>query len=364
MKKYLLSFALLLLMTVDARADVTIGFAAPLTGQYAVFGEQLRHGAEQAVTDLNAQGGINGQKIIMASFDDACDPRQAVTVANEIASKGIKFMVGHFCSGAAIPASKVYNEENVLMISPAATSPVLTEQGFGNVFRVSGRGDQLGPTIAQYIATHFKEKNVALIQDQSAYGRAIADETKKSLNEQGVKEVLYESYTPGERDYSSLITKLKQAGVQILFIGGYHTEAGLITRQLREQKSDIQVVGGNALMTSEFWSITGPAGEGVLIVFGPDPRNTPAAKQAVDALRKNHYEPEGYTLYTYAAFQAIAEGAKRAKSLDPTKVEEALKQNSLPTVLGPVSFDAKGDVKDFKFRMYQCHNGTYQEAVK
>jgi len=300
----------------------------------------------------------------LREFDDACDPRQGVLVANQMVSAGIKFVVGHFCSGCAIPASKTYNDENVLMITPAATSPALTEQGFKNLFRFSGRGDQLGPVIAHYMLTHLKGKKIAIIQDQSAYGRVIADETKKALNEGGVTEVLYEPYTAGQRDYSTLISKLKQLNVQVLFVGGYHTETGLIARQLKEQMSDIQVIGGNSLVTNEFLSIAGPATEGVLLAYGPDPRDNVEAQAPVQALRKSGFEPEGNTLYSYAAVQVIAEGIKRAGIADPLKAAMSIHQSPIPTVFGPVIFDAKGDLVGFHFQMYRWHNGTYVKLVE
>jgi len=344
-----------------AHADIVIGLGAPLTGQYAVFGEQVRQGAEQAVLDLNAKGGINGEKVVLRSFDDACDPRQAVAVANQMASTGIKFVVGHYCSGSSIPASKVYNEENIFMITPASTSLDLTEQGFKNIFRVIGRSDQIGPVLAHYIDTHFHGQKIAILQDGSAYGRSLADETKKALNAKGIQEVLFDAYSPGERDYSALISVLKQKGVRAVLIGGYHTEIGLIARQLKEQNADIQILGATSLATKEFWSIAGTAGEGVVFSFGPDPRRRPEAKAAVESLRKKNIEPEGYTMYSYAAVEVIAEGIKRAGKADPMAVAEALRKSPVPSVFGPLAFDAKGDVVGFNFQMYRWHDGTYAE---
>ena len=351
----------LIIAALPAKADVLIGLAAPLTGQYAVFGEQMRRGAEEAVLDLNAKGGILGEKITLHTYDDACDPRQAVSVANQMVGAGIKFVVGHFCSGSTIPASKIYNDENILMITPASTNPLITEQGFGSVFRISGRSSQLGPVLAHYMIKHFSDRKIAIIQDQTSYGQSLADETKKALNAGGIKEILYDSYSPGQRDYSALVSRLKQIGTQVLFIGGYHTEIGLITRQLKEQGADIQIVTGNALTTSEFWSIAGKAGEGTLMAYGPDPRENAGAAAPVKALRKSGFEPEGNTLYTYAAFEVIAEGIKRAGDADPTKVSSVLKQSPINTVFGPISFDAMGDMTGFYFQMYRWHNGKYQK---
>lgn len=346
----------------SASADTVIGLIGPFTGKSATFGEQMKHGAEQAVADINASGGVNGEKLVLHLADDACDPKQAVAAANQAASAGTKFVVGHYCSGSALPASKIYLEENMLLVTPAATNPRLTDEAKDLIFRVCGRDDRQGGVVGQYLATHFKGKKIAIAQDQSAYGRGLADEVQKALNVAGVKEVLYEAYTPGERDYSALVSKLKQAGAEILFIGGYHTETGLIARQLREQGSSIQIVGGDALVTDELWSIAGPAAEGILMSFGPDARNLPDAKKPMETLRKAGFEPEGYTLYSYAAVQVMAEGIKRGGSKDPQMAALALRQQPIKTVLGDLNFDEKGDIKGTAYVMYRWHNGKYAEV--
>ncbi len=362
MKKILLSLIILLLQTLPAYADIAIGLPGPITGPYAIFGEQMKRGGEQAVADINAAGGINGEKLTLHLADDACDPKQAVSVANRLASDGVKFVVGHYCSGSAIPASKVYMDEGMLMISPGATNPKLTDDAKNVIFRVCGRDDRQGDIDGAYILKHFHDKKIAIAQDESAYGKGIADQVKKTLNDGGVKEVLFEAYTPGERDYSALVSRLKQAGVQVLFIGGYHTEVGLIARQLKEQGATIQIMGGDALVTDELWKIAGPAAEGLLMSFGPDPRLRPEAAGLLAALRKSGYEPEGYTFYTYAAVQALADAIKSAGKNDPAKVAAALRATPAQTVIGKLSFDAKGDVAGPTYVLYRWHDGKYAEV--
>lgn len=363
MKKLSVLAAVLCFASPSAYADITIGLAGPLTGQYANFGEQFRRGAEQAVSDINAKGGIHGEKIALRIVDDACDPKQAVTAANQLASAGIKYVVGHFCSGSSIPASKVYAEESIVMISPASTNPSLTDAGLKNVFRICGRDDQQGVVQANYIMKHFPGKRIAVIHDNTTAGKGQADVFKKTLNDAGIKEVLYDAYVPGQKDYGALISKLKSSQVEVLDIGGYHTEAGLITRQIKEQGAKIQIIGGDALVTNELWSITGPAGEGLLMSFQPDARNIPAAKAPTEAMRKGGYEPEGYTLYTYAALQVIAEAIKRAGK-DPVKVAESLKSEPAQTIIGTIGFNEKGDVKGSNYVIYQWHDGKYAEVAK
>jgi len=362
MKKLLAVAAIILLASFPARADIVIGLAGPFSGESAAPGEQLRRGAEQAVKDINAKGGINGEKVVLDVVDDVCDPKQAVAAANKLASAGVKFVVGHYCSGAAIPASKVYMDEGMFMITPAAELSTLTDEANGLIFRTDGRDDQQALAIGQYILAHFAGKKVAIIHDQTAFSRGIADKTKETLNAGGMKEILFDAYTPGQKDYSALISKLNQIGTEVLFTSGYHTETGLIVRQLKSQNNNIQVIGTDNLVTSEFWGITGTTGEGVLMCYVTDPRHQPAAKTVLAAFRKSGFEPEGYTLNTYAGVEVIAEGIRRVGSGDTMKVAQALRQTPVKTVLGTLTFDAKGDLVNPKFVMYRWHNGTYTEV--
>jgi branched-chain amino acid transport system substrate-binding protein len=353
--------ALALLGGGAAWADVVIATAGPMTGQYAVFGEQMKRGAELAVKDINAAGGINGEQLVLKIGDDACDPKQAVAVANSFVNEEVVFVAGHFCSGSSIPASQVYNEEGILQISPASTNPQLTEQGFDNVFRTCGRDDVQGQYAANYVVDNNVAKKIAIIHDKSAYGKGLADEFKKELNARGVEEVMYEAITAGDKDFTALITKMKDAGVDLIYHGGYHTEAGLIVRQAREQGLDATMMSGDALVDKQYWEITGPTGEGTLMTFAPDPRKSPAAADVVAKFKEAGYDPEGYTLYTYAAIQAFVDAAKKAGSTDPEEVAAALREGSYDTVLGPIAFDDKGDVEEPKYVMYRWNGGQYSE---
>jgi branched-chain amino acid transport system substrate-binding protein len=352
---------LLALFALPAHADIEVGLIMPLSGQYAVFGEQARRGAEQAITDLNAAGGILGQKLKLTLADDACDPKQAVTAATQMVSKGIQMVVGHYCSGSAIPASKVFMDEKVVLITPAATNPKITDEGGPGVFRTCGRDDKQGVVIGQTILKEFKDKKLAILHDKSAYGRGLAEEVKKVVNGGGVKEVMFEAFTPGEKDYSAIVTNLKKNNIEMIVMGGYHTETGLILRQLRAASSQAQMIGGDALTTLELWSIAGPAAEGLLMTFGPDPRNMPEAQAAVKALRAAGWEPEGYTLYTYAAVQAFAQAATKAGEATFAKLTPVLHNEKFKTVMGDVTFDKKGDIVGPGYVVYKWSKGKYAE---
>ena len=344
----------------SASADITIATVGPMTGQYAAFGAQMKAGAEQAVADINAAGGVLGEQLVLEVGDDACDPKQAVAVANQLAGKGVTFVAGHFCSGSSIPASAVYNDEGIIQISPASTNPKFTDERPGpGVFRVCGRDDQQGMVAGAYLAKHFGDKNIAIIDDKSAYGKGLADETRKYMNEAGKTEVMNESYNAGEKDYSALVSKLKAANVDVLYVGGYHTEAGLIKRQMVDQGMNTMLISGDALVTDEYWQITGDAGAGTLMTFSPDPRKNPIAKPVVDALEAAGKTAEGYSLYTYGAIQAWADAVTAAGSTDFDPVVAELAARDFKTVLGDVKFDDKGDVTLPGYVFYEWKNGTY-----
>ena len=345
--------------------DIPIAVVGPVTGSNAALGEQMMRGAKMAVADINARGGVLGKKLNLIVADDACDPKQAVAAANEVVGKKVVFVAGHYCSSSSIPASAVYNEAGILQMTPASTNPALTDdaakKGWDNVFRSCGRDDVQGGVAGKYLADHFKGKNVAIVHDKTAYGKGVADETKKAMNAAGLKEVMYEAITQGDKDFSALISKMKQSNIDAIYYGGYQTEAGLIVRQARDQGLKAQFIGADALMTEEFWKITGPAGEGTLMTFPPDPRNVPSAKAVVDKFMAEGYNPEGYTLYTYAAIQAFGAAADKAKSLKVDDLSKALKSMTLETVVGPLSWDKKGDVTEPKYVFYVWKGGKYAE---
>ena len=343
--------------------EIHIATVGPMTGQYASFGKQMKDGIEMAVADINAAGGVLGQKLKLTIGDDACDPKQANAVAGKLASQKVALVAGHFCSGSSIPASKVYAEEGIIQISPASTNPKLTDERAGpNVFRVCGRDDQQGSVAGAYIAKNFAGKKVAFLNDKSAYGLGLHDETLKAFKAAGGKEILTEAYTAGEKDYTALVTKLKGAGADVVYLGGYHTEGGLILRQMRDQgMKDAVMISGDAFVTQEFWSITGPAGEGTLMTFSPDPRKAPTAIDLVKRFRDAKIEPEGYVLYTYAAVQTWKDAVEAAKTTEKGAVIKALNDLEFATVLGKFKFDKKGDPSLPPYAFYKWTNGKYDQ---
>src|SRR6266850_2479904 len=338
--------ASLALSTTALAQDITVAVAGPMTGGESAFGRQMKNGADQAVADLNEAGGVLGKKLALFVGDDACDPKQARSVAEKIAGSKIPFVAGHYCSSSSIPASEAYADGNVLQITPASTNPLYTERKLWNVARVCGRDDQQGLVAAEFIAKNYKGKNIAILNDKTTYGKGLADETKKSLNKIGVTEKMFESYNKGDKDFNAIVSRLKLEKIDLVYVGGYHQESGLLVRQMRDQGLKTVLMAGDALADKEFASITGPAGEGTLFTFGPDPRNKPTAKAIVERFKAKNIDPEGYTLYTYAAM----------------KVMETIKGGAWDTVIGKMEFDAKGDIKQIDYVVYKWDaKGNYTE---
>jgi len=346
-----LGFAFALAETSQAQVKLAVG--APITGPSAATGAQMKNGVDQAAININAAGGILGQKIAVSYGDDVSDPKQGVSVANDFAANGVRFVVGHYNSGVTMPASEVYQENGILEITPASTNPKVTERGMWNIFRVCGRDDQQGKVAGDYILKHFQGKKIAVVQDKTTYGKGLADEVKKTINAGGMKEVLYEGINTGEKDYSALVSKIKQSGADLVYFGGLYTEGGLIVRQMRDQNVKAPLMGGDGITSDEFASVGGPGVEGTLMTYGPDPRNNPDASSVVAEFRAKKFEPEAYTLYSYAAVQVIKQAAEAAKSLDPKKVAATMHSGvDFKTVLGDIAYDKKGDLTKLDYVMY------------
>jgi branched-chain amino acid transport system substrate-binding protein len=354
-----LPLALTLLFATASQAQVKIGVAGPITGANAAFGAQLTQGVEQAVEDINKSGGILGQKLEVEPADDVSDPKQGVSVANKFVGDGVKFVVGHFNSGVTIPASDVYAENDILFITPSATNPKVTDSGKWDAFRTCGRDDQQGMVWAELARDKLKGKKIAVVHDKTTYGKGLADAALDNMHKFGVKEVLYEGVNTGEKDYSAIVSKIKESGADYLMWGGLHTEGGLIVRQMRDQGMNTVMISGDGITDSEFAAIGGSGVEGTLMTFGPEPRNNPNAKDAVAAFKAKGFDPQGYTLYSYAAVQIIKQAAEKANSLDPKKVA-AVMHSGVPfhTVIGEISYDKKGDRTTVDYVWYVWKKGT------
>jgi branched-chain amino acid transport system substrate-binding protein len=354
-----MSIALSVLLAGAAQAQVKLAVAGPVTGANAAFGAQLTQGVQQAVEDINKAGGVLGQKIQVEIGDDVSDPKQGVSVANKFVGDGVTFVVGHFNSGVTMPASDVYAENGVLFITPSATNPKITDRKLWDAFRTCGRDDQQGMVWAELARDKLKGKKIAVIHDKTTYGKGLADAALDNMHKFGVKEVLYEGVNTGEKDYSAIVSKIKDSGADYLMWGGLHTEGGLILRQMRDQGMNTTMISGDGITDSEFAAIGGPGVEGTLMTFGPEPRNNPNAKAAVDSFKAKGFDPQGYTLYSYAAVQIMKQAAEKANSLDPKKVAEVMHSGTpFHTVIGDIAYDKKGDRTTVDYVWYVWKKGT------
>jgi branched-chain amino acid transport system substrate-binding protein len=347
-----MSIALSLWFAGAAQAQVKLSVAGPVTGPNAAFGAQLSQGVQQAAEDINKAGGILGQKVQVEVGDDVSDPKQGVAVANKLVGDGVKFVVGHFNSGVTMPASDVYAENGILFINPSATNPKITDR------KLWGRDDKQGMVWAELARDKLKGKKIAVIHDKTTYGKGLANAALDNMHKFGVKEVLYEGVNTGEKDYSAVVSKIKNSGVDYLMWGGLHTEGGLILRQMRDQGMNTVMISGDGITDSEFAAIGGTGVEGTLMTFGPGPRNNPNAKEAVDSFKAKGFDPQGYTLYSYAAVQIIKQAAEKANSLDPKKIAEVM-HSGIPfrTVIGDISYDKKGDRTTVDYVWYVWKKG-------
>ncbi|TPG90963.1 branched-chain amino acid ABC transporter substrate-binding protein [Pseudomonas caspiana] len=351
-----------------AQADVKIGVAGPMTGANAAFGEQYMKGAQAAADAVNAAGGVNGEKIVLVKGDDACEPKQAVTVAKDLTNQKVAGVVGHFCSSSTIPASEIYDEAGIIAITPGSTNPQVTERGLSAMFRMCGRDDQQGIVAGDYIVDVLKGKKVVVLHDKDTYGQGLADATKAQLVKRGVTPVLYEGLTRGEKDFSAVVTKIRAAGADVVYFGGLHPEAGPLVRQLREQGlKDVKFMSDDGIVTDELVTTAGgPQNvDGVYMTFGADPRLLPDSKTVVDEFRKKGTEPEGYTLYAYASVQTLAAAFNGAKSNKGEDAAKWLKSHPVKTVMGEKTWDSKGDLKVSDYVVYQWDkDGKYHQLEK
>ncbi|AOB26741.1 MULTISPECIES: branched-chain amino acid ABC transporter substrate-binding protein [Bordetella] len=354
-------------MSAGAHAQtIKIAVVGPTTGQVTQYGDMVREGVDTAIERINATGGVNGKKLEAVVIDDGCEPKQGPVAANRVVNDKIGFVVGHVCSGATIAATEIYNNEGVVMVTPSATSPAVTDgKNYEFIFRTIGRDDQQGPAAAKFILEKIKPKTVAVIHDKQSYGQGIATAVKDTLEKNGTKVVIFEGINAGDSDYSAVITKLKAAKVDFVYYGGYHPEMGLLLRQGAEQGLDAKFMGPEGVGNPDINAIAGPAVEGMLLTLPADFTLNPANAEIVKAFKDKKRDASGaFQLTAYAATQVIADGIKGAGSEDPTKVAQYLHANSFQTPIGKTSWNKQGDLNAFEFEVFTWHKDGSKTSYK
>ncbi|MCJ2036533.1 branched-chain amino acid ABC transporter substrate-binding protein [Methylobacterium sp. J-068] len=346
----------------EARADLVIGVAVPRSGAYVSVGEQVLRGVQAAVRDANAKGGLDGQTIVLDVQDDACDSNKAVAVANHYAAQNVRLVVGHVCSNASLAASEVYAANGTLMITAASVAAKLTDRGLPTVFRVCGRDDDQAKLSATVLAERFRDKKIAILNDLTPGSRNLAAATKENLNRIGINEAVATAFAAGDADDAALADRLKEAGIAVAYYGGDAREMGRLVRISAERGFKPQWFGTSAIATQEFATIAGPASNGVLMTFYLDPRRKPEAAAVVAAFKAEGMEPEGSTIYGYAALQALVAAGNFAHTADSKRIAATLHAERFDLVLGSVGFDGKGDVTAQGYVLYVWNDGTFTYA--
>ncbi len=352
------------LTSVAHAQNIRIAMVIPTTGALTQYGDMVKEGASTAVEMVNAAGGIQGKKIELVPVDDACEPKQGPVAANRVVNAKIGYVIGPVCSGAAIAAAPIYNNEGVVVVTPSATSPALTDgKKFHYIFRTIGRDDQQGPSAAKFIIEKAKPKKVAVVHDKQSYGQGIATSVRDALKKAGIDVALFEGINAGDSDYSAVITKLKSNGVDFVYYGGYHPEMGLLLRQAGEQGLKVRMMGPEGVGNPEVNAIAGNAVEGMLVTLPADFAANPKNAAVVKAFQDKKRNPAGaFQLTSYAAVQVLLDSIK-AVGDSPAKVADHLHKNSFETALGTVGWNAQGDLKAFDFQVFEWHKDGSKTAA-
>jgi branched-chain amino acid transport system substrate-binding protein len=347
---------------VEETVTVRIGHAGPLTGGIAHLGKDNENGVRLALDEANTKKIKIGGKVVkfeLMAEDDQADPKLGPTIAQKFADAKVAGVVGHLNSGVTIPASAVYNQAGIPMISGSATNPKLTEQGFKVVFRTVGRDDQQGPAVAAYIANELKSKKVAIADDATAYGEGLANEVEKTLKAAGVTIVAREKTNDKATDFKAILTKIKGKNPDAVFYGGMDATGGPMIKQARELGMKATFAFGDGACTDEMNKLAGPAAEGLVCSQAGIPTQM-ASKAFLDGFKAKYGDVKQYAPFTYDGANLLIAAMQKADSADPAKYLPALASISYDGATGKIEFDAKGDRKDAEMTIFQLKNGNIE----
>jgi branched-chain amino acid transport system substrate-binding protein len=350
---------------------VKIGSASPLTGPQAHIGIDIRNGVQLAIEDANASNvEIAGKKVKfeMVAEDDEANPTKATTVAQKLVDTKVAAVVGHFNSGASIPASKIYSDAGIPQISPSSTNPKYTEQGFKTTFRVVAHDGQQGPTLARFAAKTLQSKSVAIIDDSTAYGQGLADNFEATAKSLGIKLVAREHTTDKDTDFKAILTKIKGKKPDLIMFGGIDPQAAPMIKQMKDLGIQAKFIGGDGMQTPNFIKLAGDASEGAMASIPGLPKDQmPGGKTFLDKYKtKFNQDVELFAPMGYDAVMVFIEAMKRAGSSDPAKFLPEVGKTSYNGVIGPIAFDDKGDLRNGPITVYVVKGGKWEplETVK
>lgn len=351
-------------ITADGKRVLVIGHSAPLTGPQSHLGKDNENGVRMAIAELNAQSiSIAGHAVEfrLLSEDDQADPRLATAVAQKFVDDGVIAVIGHLNSGTTMPASRVYNAANIIQVSPSATTPSYTRQGFANAFRVMANDIQQGRVLGEVAVNDLSAQRIAVIDDRTAYGQGLADEFVKSVEASGGKVVVREYTNDKASDFTAILTKIKGESPDLLFYGGMDGQAAPMAKQIRALGLNVTMMGGDGMHTAEFMKLAGPAAEGVVSSLPGRPLNKLANAGAFIAQYEKRYgKVQLYAPYAYDATMLLVAAMRRADSLDPVKVQAEMKQTDHPGITANIRFDERGDLRDGVISVYRAKAGSWQ----
>jgi branched-chain amino acid transport system substrate-binding protein len=327
-----------------AKAEQIVVVVGPMTGSESAHGIDYAAGVKRAISEINAKGGLLGQKLTFSIVDDACDADQAEAAAQQIVEERPAVVIGHYCSSCSIRAAPVYAKARIVQISPTSTNPRLTEIGLTSVFRMVGRDDDQGRTAVSRLAAAWPHGKIAVLDDGGTYGKGLADVVRDGLKARGIKPVLSESFQPGAQTYSAIVRRMRTASVQAVFIGAYDLDIAVIAREVAAAGLHLTILAGDALVAPSFWDAAGKAGENLIFTFSPNPLDLPAGRALIEAARRDGVEFSGQTVLAYASVEVWAEAVRKAGSFDTVAVAATLHASRFASTIGPVQFDRNGDV--------------------
>jgi branched-chain amino acid transport system substrate-binding protein len=354
----------------DGGDAIRIGSVAPLTGPQAHFGKDNDNGARLAIEELNAKGIVIGGKkmrLELISEDDQADPKTATIVAQKLVDKGVKAVIGHLNSGTSIPASKIYFDAGIPQISPSATAIAYTAQGFKSAFRVMTNDRQQGKVLGEYAAKKMGGRNVAIIDDRTAYGQGIADEVDKAVVASGGKVVSRQYTTDKATDFSAILTAIKPTKPDVVFYAGMDPQGAPIAKQMRGLGIKAKYLGGDGLQTLEFLKLSGKEGEGTVASMPGVPLDQmPGGNAFKEKFNAKYGAIQVYAPYAYDAVMVLVASMQKADSAEPAKYLPALATLKHQGVTGPISFDERGDVTGGAITLYIARGGKWEvlETVK
>lgn len=349
----------------QAAESVRLGIAGAHSGDLASYGIPSLRAAELVVKDINAKGGILGRKVELRVEDDACKPEVATNTATKLVSEGIKVVMGHICSGATKAALGIYRDAKVIVMSPSATNPELTQSGeYPNFYRTIASDDAQARLEVDFAIGVLKARKIAVLHDKGDYGKGLAEHARKFIEASGkAKVVLYEGVTPGAVDYAAVVQKIRRAETDTVIFGGYHPEAALIVTQMRKKNMKTFFVSDDGVKDETFIKVAGKYAEGVYATGPRDVSKNPLAIAANDTHKKNYgTEPGAFFLNAYTATQALLNAIQKAGSENYENTGKALRTNYVNTPLGKIRFDKRGDAVGVGFSVYQVRSGVYTEV--